>query len=490
MLSFGHFYTKPVSLPEDKEVANTTEAPLVGIDVHVELLDYCVQVKQTQRFRNNEESPLEVTFEFELPKGCAVSSFTADVGDRHLTGKVEEKQKAAEKYDDALAAGHSAAMLMSKKEDPNDFVLQLGNVAPGLEAFVTVTYERLAALVEDKIVLTLDGSDARNVIFADPPAKTPENDARVRPGFHFVVHVATQTPLKSISSPSHPIIVELGSDGALVRLAESADWRENRNFVLEAAVADPHLPSVRLQKSENAEVAMLSFYPRIDTPQTKCEMIFVLDRSGSMSGRAIECAKNTLQFFLRSLPEDAYFNILSFGSNFVCFKPESVPFNDDTLQEATIHVNSFKADLGGTDIYSPLDCIFKQPSKPGYPRQVFILTDGEIDHKELCIDLVKQNVNTTRLFAFGIGLYVDKELVDGMARAGEGISRLISDNSNICESVMKELEHALQPGLTDIHITWKDSATGELINVRQTPLNPPQIFRGSRLVSFAILPDG
>jgi len=29
-----------------------------------------------------------------LPKGCAVSSFNADVGDRHLVGKIQEKQKA------------------------------------------------------------------------------------------------------------------------------------------------------------------------------------------------------------------------------------------------------------------------------------------------------------------------------------------------------------------------------------------------------------
>ena len=110
----------------------------------------------------------------------------------------------------------------------------------------------------------------------------------------------------------------------------------------------------------------------------------------------------TLQFFLRSLPEDANFNIFSFGSRFERFKPESVPFNDDTLTEATNHVNNFRANLGGTNIYDPLDSIFKQPTKPGYPRQVFILTDGEVNNKDRCIDLVRRNVNTTRLFAFGI----------------------------------------------------------------------------------------
>jgi len=509
MIAVGRFFVRPIRKPapapvepkapaapaepvipdKEEEERKQKEAPLVGVNSHVELIDYCAQITQTQRFRNNEESALEATYEFELPKGCAVSSFSADVGDRHLTGKIQDKQKAEDNYDDALAAGHSAALLESKEEDPNTFFVQLGNVAPGTEAFVTVTYEVLAVLEDDKIVLTLDGSDARSIIFADPPAKTPENDARVEPGFHFAVHVATQSALKSVSSPSHPIVVELCEGGATVRLSEEADWRERKNFVLEASVADPHKASVRVQKTKEGEVAMVSFYPKIETPQTKCEMIFVLDRSGSMSGSAIECAKSTLQFFLRSLPEDAYFNIVSFGSRYERFSVESVPFNDDTLESATSYVSGFRANLGGTNIYDPLDSIFKQPTKPGYPRQVFILTDGEVNDKDRCIDLVRKNVNNTRLFAFGIGSSVDKDLVNGMARAGEGSSSIVRETSTIRQSVMKQLERAMQPGLTDIHISWKEASSGNKIEVRQTPMNPPPIFRGSRLVTFGLLPE-
>ena len=495
MLSVGRFVVAPVvvdAAAKGKQREDEKEAPLVGVDAHVELIDYCAQITQTQRFINNEKTALETTFEFELPKGCAVSSFSADVGDRHLTGRVQEKHKAEERYDDALAAGHSAVLLEAKEEDPNTFVVQLGNLAPGKEAFVTVTYELLATMTDDKIVLTLDGSDATNVIFADPSTVKAADDGRMGPGFHFSVHVATQSPLKSVSSPSHPIVVELGEDGARVSLAEGADWRENKSFVLEAAVADRHQPSVRIQKGKDEQMAMVSFYPRIDTRQTKCEMIFVVDRSGSMAGSAMECAKSTLQFFLRSLPADAYFNIISFGDTFERFSHQSVPFNDDTLKAATAHVSRLKANLGGTNIYDPLNSIYSQSVKPGFPRQIFILTDGEVRDKERCIDLVRGNVNTTRLFAFGIGNAVDRDLVHGMARAGEGRSSIVRDISSIRGSVMKQIEYAVQPGLTDIHITWKDDATGNPLPgsiVRQTPANLPPVFRGTRLVSFALLPE-
>lgn len=503
MIAVGRLFVRPVPFPllvpdelapssprKDDDSENVKESPIVGVNTHVELVDYCAQVRQTQRFRNNEDAPLEATFEFELPKGCAVSSFSADIGDRHLTGTVKEKQRAEDDYDDALAAGHSAAMMETKDEDSNTFCVQLGNVAPGTEAFVTLTYETLATLVNDKLVLTINGSDSSGIVFAEPPAKAAANDARVEPGFSFDVHVATKSPLRSVSSPSHQVVVELG-DGATVRLAEGADWRENKNFVLEVAVADPHQPCARVQEREGTRVAMVSFYPQWETPNTKCEMIFVLDRSGSMSGSAIECAKNTLQFFLRSLPEEAFFNIVSFGSSFERFSPESLAFNDKSLESATEYIKGLQANLGGTNIYKPLKSIFGEAVKPGYPRQVFILTDGEVLNKEKCIALVKQNANTTRLFAFGIGNDVDKELVNGMAKAGEGSCSIVRETSAIRASVMKQMEHALQPALTNVKITWTDAATGEPLAadaVRQTPQNPPPIFRGTRLVSFAILP--
>ena len=50
--------------------------------------------------------------------------------------------------------------------------------------------------------------------------------------------------------------------------------------------------------------------------QTNHSFIFVVDRSGSMSGSRIEITKKALKFFMQSLPVGSKFQILSFGSNF------------------------------------------------------------------------------------------------------------------------------------------------------------------------------
>lgn len=46
------------------------------------------------------------------------------------------------------------------------------------------------------------------------------------------------------------------------------------------------------------------------------EYIFILDRSGSMSGTLIENAIEALVLFIQSLPTDCFINIVSFGSEY------------------------------------------------------------------------------------------------------------------------------------------------------------------------------
>jgi hypothetical protein len=40
------------------------------------------------------------------------------------------------------------------------------------------------------------------------------------------------------------------------------------------------------------------------------------------------------------------------------------------------------ANLGGTEIESPLSDIFSSPIIEGYPKQIFLLTDGQVSNTE------------------------------------------------------------------------------------------------------------
>lgn len=86
----------------------------------------------------------------------------------------------------------------------------------------------------------------------------------------------------------------------------------------------------------------------------KAEYIFLLDRSGSMSGERIKKAVESLIIFLKSLPEDSYFNVISFGHYFDKLYPESQKLNKNNIKEAIENIKVMDADHGGTEILQPL----------------------------------------------------------------------------------------------------------------------------------------
>ncbi len=250
----------------------------------------------------------------------------------------------------------------------------------------------------------------------------------------FELEVLSKSAIKSIKSPSHSLTTELESNAnewgqfsAKSHLAAKTSDLD-RDLVILIESSDPHKPTVFVEKSEDPLIAgMVSLVPSFNLKDQKTEMIFLVDRSGSMgpgynystkeqTGGSIGGAKKALGLFLHSLPADCYFNIFSFGSHFDSLFAISVRYDDTVLLQAKEHVQSMEANYGGTEIYQPLDAIFKQTTKPGYLRQIFVLTDGAVSNSASVIELVKKNSSQCRVFALGLGASASRHLVKGIAR--------------------------------------------------------------------------
>ncbi len=164
--------------------------------------------------------------------------------------------------------------------------------------------------------------------------------------------------------------------------------------------------------------------------------------------------------------------------------PSSQAYDDRTLAAATEKVSKMSANLGGTDIRTPLLQIFAEQTRSGVPRQIFLLTDGEVRNTEECIATVRNNAHTTRVFTFGIGDAASVALCEGMAEAGEGRAEFIRTGTNMQQKVMQQLGRALKPALTDVRVEWPGAGAQA---VEQAPYHLPPVFSGGRLLVFGWL---
>ena len=437
-----------------------TPLPLLGVDITVDACDTAARVTVVQQYANAEKVPIEALYSFPLEEGSALCGFDIVINDRHITGKVMEKDKAFEVYDEAMAQGQSAFLL--DQDRPNIFSISVGNLAPGDKAKVSLQYVTTLDSTEDGVRLALPTTISPRYIPADhartmDPAALdhitpPVSVDGVSYGLRLTVNYTGFAPLRAVESPSPLITTEL--DGARARITLVSDTvAMDQDFVLNLRLADPFQPRVLVAPDPTGgHVAQINFRPAVpsgDRPAT--EVVFLLDCSGSMGGESIDQARSALQLCLRSLQEGDTFNIVCFGSTHQSLFPAPVPYSQATLDKASEAVATMDANLGGTEILAPLTAVLAAPAER--PRAILLLTDGQVGNEDQIIALAARQ-SKTRIFAFGIGRGASELLIRGLARVTGGAAEFIFPGERIETKVLRQFGRLGMPLWEEIRLEW------------------------------------
>lgn len=124
---------------------------------------------------------------------------------------------------------------------------------------------------------------------------------------------------------------------------------------------------------------------------------------------------------------------------------QSVRYSKKQVDSAVKNIKQMTANMGGTAIYSPLSNILKEKPIEGYPKQIFLLTDGAVSNTEDVVDMVGQNSKFSRVHTIGIGNGCSEQLIIGAAKKGKGHHVFITDNEEPSEKIIQLLTDSLSP---------------------------------------------
>ena len=447
-----------------------------------------LRLRASYHFHNPNSHPLECELKLPTLDSAVLSdlTITTDSGEV-LQSKVMDKEEALGKYSDGISGGNTVVYGEVKEE----MRISVGNLAVGAGVKVTLQLVMPLDCREEKWLIVIPAwlisewgeAPISAEKYKQLAAKAQENKLGLE------IRIEESAEIQKIKCRSHKIKVNLDDSGrkAEIVLISKQKLPSATDVEIELTTSEAALPSLQTQYDRNEYVGMLSFIPPLLPPGQSPEdlegtgdFILIIDRSGSMGGHPMTMSKEAAVFFVKSLSQDCSFNVISFGSQFEKVFPTSQPVNSANIRMAITAISEFEANLGGTDILTPLEAIYREDPDPAVPRSLYLMTDGEVDSREAVVKCVAEHSKQTRVHAFGIGKGVDRRLIKNCAKEAKGCCEFISDPGEIAGKVVTVLRKAQLPAITDIRVIWPRECT-------QYPSNDllPVCYYGESVTTFA-----
>lgn len=471
--------------------------PLRAVGLRGEVIGGHARFVLEQRYENTERDPIEAIYTFPVPSDATVSGFALDAAGRRIEGVVQERDEAFACYDRALLAGHGAALL--DQERANVFTASVGNVMPGESVRIELEYVQRLHADEGSLRIAIPTLVAPRYIpgdvagnrsahgAAEPTARVLDAD-RISPRsgaadyrFSLALTLRLGNALR-VTSPSHTLACESQPDGAVLVTLANADAPLDRDLIVlvEHATAAAPAGLVAHKDGPLGTFALCHLPDLLGAPggvqQGRLDVVFVLDRSGSMAGASIEEARKALRLCLRQLREGDRFNVIAFEYTQSALADALLPFTQKTLEQADRWLEKLRVH-GGTELREPLLRAIElaQGEHGDHDRDacVVLLTDGQVGNEDEILAAALERRGSARIYCFGIGTNVSDVLLQQLARHSAGACQFIHPGERIDEKVVGTFARALAPAVRDVEVRYIDLDVED-----QAPSQLPDMVEG------------
>lgn len=438
--------------------------PLKSTTVKAMISGVIADVKVTQTYTNTGTLPINARYVFPASTRAAVHGMRMSVGEEVIEARIKARQEARQTFENAKAAGKSASLL--EQQRPNVFSMNVANIMPGETIAIDLHYsellvpeEGLYQFVYPTVVgprystIPEKGADDHHRWLQNPYLTEDQSPTST---FDIQVSLAGGLPIGQVACTTHATDVAWdGPSRARISLAADESHGGNRDFILDYRLSGDQIQTGLMTYEGDAENFFMLMVqpPRRVTPEAipPREYIFVLDVSGSMHGFPLDTAKVLIKDLLAGLRPEDRFNVVLFAGAARLLAPRSIAADPAQIQAAVDFVDDENGG-GGTELDRALSTGLNLPHDEGYARTMVVVTDGYIAAEKAVFSRVADQAGQCNVFAFGIGSSVNRHLIEGLARAGQGEPFVVTDPKEAAVTAARFKRYIAAPVLTDIEI--------------------------------------
>jgi Ca-activated chloride channel family protein len=177
------------------------------------------------------------------------------------------------------------------------------------------------------------------------------------------------------------------------------------------------------------------------------------------------------------------FNIITFSGSTGKAFPSPRPANSESVADGLRYIDKVTAG-GGTEMLDAIATALSPDVEKGRHRYVFFLTDGFVGDDDRIVASSRLFAHTleakgqrARVFGFGVGSSPNRNLLDGLSRAGSGIAVYASNREDPLRGVNRFYRYIDSTVLKDVKVDWGDYQPSEIF-----PAEIPDLFASHPLI--------
>jgi Ca-activated chloride channel homolog len=428
------------------------------------------QVRLVQTFANPWAEPLHVTYRLPLPADAAVGGFGFRLGDRQITGEIDRRTAARERFERAIASGRTAALL--EQDRSSLFTQELGNLPPGAELVATIEIDQPLLWVDDgwqwRFPTTAAprylGAEGRVSDAGSQQIDVHDPNALALPArCELELVVADELLGGSLPrSPSHALHATPLTRGSQVGFAaDGGRVAMDRDVVVHWPAAAPAVGlQLRTSRSDREALAGQAFGFLMITPPIvasrpnalRRDLIVLLDTSGSMSGAPLAQAQQITGELIRSLGDGDQLELIAFSSRPEAWRGRPQPATPSNRAAALQWLQGLRAS-GGTEMHTAILQALAAVRSDAQ-RQIVLVTDGLIGFEREVVGAIRASLpGQARVHVVGVGSAPNRTLTRGASRAGRGLEILLGLGEPVGPAVLRLLARTAAPIVDSLEIT-------------------------------------